>query len=156
MTAPPAPSLPPLHDILQPEGVPVWPPGPGVWIALALLVVTAGTVLYGIWQRGRLRRGALRELTALRQRCGDGEADRFALGVSTLLRRVALSRFPRQQVASLFGGAWLQFLDRSGHTDAFTHGPGRFLGWRLWSGRGAVDVDALERVARAWITTVCR
>ena len=44
-----------------------------------------------------------------------------------LVKRTALSAYPRESVASLTGESWLAFLDRTGNTKAFTQGPGRRL-----------------------------
>jgi Ca-activated chloride channel family protein len=44
-----------------------------------------------------------------------------------LVKRTALATFPRQTVASLSSTAWLEFLDHTGHTKAFTHGRGQLL-----------------------------
>jgi len=44
-----------------------------------------------------------------------------------LMKRTALAAFPCAEVASLSGIEWLRFLDRTGHTDAFTRGHGQLL-----------------------------
>jgi hypothetical protein len=44
-----------------------------------------------------------------------------------LLRRVAVSRHPRAQVASLTGRRWLEFLDSVSGDTGFSGGPGRIL-----------------------------
>ncbi|MCB1720092.1 MAG: DUF4381 domain-containing protein, partial [Candidatus Competibacteraceae bacterium] len=103
-----------LRDIHLPEPVSWWPPAPGWWLLVALsLVVVAGLLwLWRYRRRQTPRRVALAELTRLRadfQRDGDGAA--VATGISALLRRLALTHFPRGQVAGLVGDAWLQFLD---------------------------------------------
>jgi hypothetical protein len=64
-----------------------------------------------------------------------------------------LSAFPRQEVASLTGDAWLEFLDRTGGTTSFSRGPGRVLG----GGQYGVDalkeseIPALLHAAGSWI-----
>ena len=64
------------------------------------------------------RRAALREITAAGQ-------DPAAL--AEILRRTALSAFPRAEVAGLYGDAWLGFLDRAYGGTGFRDGPGRAI-----------------------------
>lgn len=148
-----------LRDIHLPEPVSWWPPAPGWWLlALLSLVVVAGLLwLWRYRRRQTPRRAALAELTQLRatfQRDGDGTA--VAAGVSTLLRRLALVHFPRNQVAGLVGDTWLQFLDRTGGSNLFSAGPGRALIRAPYrrTEAFAFDVEALLNVAEAWIKHV--
>ena len=146
-----------LRDIHLPEPVSWWPPAPGWWLLVALsLVVVAGLLwLWRYRRRQTPRRVALAELTRLRadfQRDGDGAA--VATGISALLRRLALTHFPRSQVAGLVGDAWLQFLDRTGGDNQFSAGPGRALIRAPYRPTEAFEIEALLNVAEAWIKRV--
>jgi hypothetical protein len=122
------------------------------------LLLLGGAVL--IWRRygrGRLRRAAraaLQRVFADHRRHGDPQ--RLLQELSVLLRRIALSYFPRPQVASLSGDAWLGFLDqglvRVGAQPGFLRGPGRVLAEGPFA-RDPTPVDsrALERLCRAWV-----
>ena len=73
-----------------------------------------------------------------------------------LVKRTALAAFPRQQVASLSGAAWLEFLDRTGHTDAFTHGRGQLLPVLSYDPHAssrleAQEVEELFSVVHRWM-----
>ena len=46
---------------------------------------------------------------------------------NVLLRRFALAYYPDQNIASLTGSDWLNFLDQSGKTQDFSRGAGRIL-----------------------------
>jgi hypothetical protein len=72
-------------------------------------------------------------------------------GVSALLKRAALSRFPRAQVAALTGAEWLAFLDRTGGAGAFADGPGRVIADGAYAPRQDCDADALIGLARRWL-----
>jgi hypothetical protein len=104
-----------LRDIHLPEPISFWPVAPGWWIALGLVIVLAiAVLLYRSARRRSLKRAALAELTGIEesyQRSSD--VSQLALEISALLRRVALRRFLRREVASLHGEDWAQFLLRT-------------------------------------------
>lgn len=120
-----------LRDYHLPEPVSWWPPAPGWWLLALLLTVAIGAALWLLlaYRRGSsARRAARRELQALKTTHAAGGDDATLIrGLSRLLRRFALARFPREQVAGLTGEAWLQFLDRYSDDSAFTQGAGRAL-----------------------------
>jgi uncharacterized protein with von Willebrand factor type A (vWA) domain len=61
-----------------------------------------------------VRRAALAELDALAHAYREQrDLAGLAQGLSSLLRRVALARFPREQVAALHGERWRELLARS-------------------------------------------
>jgi Ca-activated chloride channel family protein len=69
---------------------------------------------------------------------------------ASLARRTALAAFPREQVASLTGSAWLSFLDRTGGGHDFSHGSGRSLEISAYR-QSPTDPKALIAVVRRWI-----
>jgi hypothetical protein len=112
-----ATSLDRLHDILVPPVTPWWPPAPGwYWMigGVAVLTVVLALRLFHWWQKNRYRREALAELTRSERRLADPtqRAARLAR-LAELLKRAALSAWPRETVASLTGSSWVAFLDRS-------------------------------------------
>ena len=104
-----------LRDIHVPDPPGFWPPAPG-WIAAACVVIAAGvaaTVIVARWWRaGRVRREALASLRSLRARHQAGApATEIATELSTLVRRFALARRPREEVAGLTGERWIAWLE---------------------------------------------
>ena len=85
----------------------------GGWSARPASVAAGFAVVAAVrhWQRNAYRREALRALET-----ADGR------DISAILKRAALAAFPREQVASLNGAAWLAFLDRTGGTALREHG----------------------------------
>lgn len=120
-----------LRDYHLPEPVSWWPPAPGWWLlALLLLLAIGAAVRWSLAYRRRVaaRRSALRELQTLRAaHDAAGNDATLVRGLSRLLRRFALARFPRERVAGLTGETWLRFLDRYSADRPFTHGVGRAL-----------------------------
>lgn len=96
-------SLNNLIGIVVPDSPPLWPPAPGVWIALAITVLL---ILFTGWRMHKNRkRNAYRKAGLLL--LGDVKT---AHDVSVIMKRVALAAFPREQVASLYGNDWAEFL----------------------------------------------
>lgn len=152
---PAAASLDRLHDLVVPEGVPWWPVAPGWWVLAGLLLAGTAMVAWRAWRR-RLRNAYRREALALIDRLESAPPDSdeaCVSAVSTVLKRAALTVWPRAEVASLSGEAWLRFLDRTAGVECFTAGAGCCLGEGrfLADRRGAVDLPALLEVARLWI-----
>jgi hypothetical protein len=153
-------SLENLYDIITPPPVPWWPLAPGwhvVGAAVVLLAAWAGWRWWKHWQATAYRRTALTALRQLKARTADEAQRAPALQeLPELVKRTALAAFPRQQVASLSGAAWLAFLDRTGHTDAFTRGRGQLLPVLSYDPHAtsrlqAREVEELCSVVRRWI-----
>jgi hypothetical protein len=102
---------------LAPEHAPLvpawWPPAPGWWVlAVLLLAIIVGAIIWWRQPRRRLRRVALRELRRLQS--FDADIAQTARRVQNLLRRYALAMFGPDRVARLSGDAWLQFVAARG------------------------------------------
>jgi hypothetical protein len=153
----PADPLAGLRDWHLPDPVSWWPPAPGWWLLLLLLI--AGVAAYRLWRVLRARalaptRLALVELEVLRGRLADGLGPReFVAALSQLLKRLALVRYRRDEVAGLSGADWLAFLDRSAGTTAFTQGAGSLLADSQFRASAPRDGElaALADLAREWI-----
>jgi hypothetical protein len=140
-----------LRDIHAPAPPSWWPPAPGWWLLGALLLALLawlGYLGWRWWRRQRLRARVLRELAALPV-ADDCQA--LIVGVSALLKRVALRRYPRAQVAELTGRAWLEFLDRTGGHGQFGAGAGQVLEHGPYAPGPQCDPPALRALARAWL-----
>ncbi len=148
----------PLRDIHLPPPVSWWPPAPGWW---GLLAIAVALVALSLWLRHRLRRStvrrtALRELAALERDPALSPSERLQR-LSTLLRRAALSIYPRDEVAGLTGDDWLHFLDRAMDTRQFSQGAGRLLLEAPYRAFIAADDSAKEgailfALCRQWIS----
>jgi len=143
-------SLDRLHDIVVPRPVPLWPPAPAwYWVIgfLLLVVLVLVLALFLYWQRNRYRREAL---ALWRQECHslNDPATRGPglVRLAELLKRTALSVFPRDQVAGLTGTAWFGFLDRTASGSAFTSSDGKPLEDAAYDSRVASTID--EAMAR--------
>ncbi len=139
-----------IHATAAPE---FWPPAPGWWllgIAITVVALYVGRQLTRAWRYRKLQNSVLAELDNLSAHT----PVEIATHTSTLLRRVALMCFDRNEVASLSGDAWLAFLDRTGGNGAFTTGVGQVLATAPYAAHDthAADSDALLSLARQWIS----
>ena len=142
-----------LRDIHLPAQPHSWPPAPGWWLLLALIVATAAAVAvlgWRHWRRARRRRRILAELERIgAQRTGPP----LVAGVAALLKRTALMTHPDADAAALSGDAWLGFLDRTGGDGQFANGPGRVLAAGPYAPTTeGLDKQALLALARRWLT----
>ena len=142
-----------LRDLQTPPEPGWWPPAIGWWLFAIITLVVLGWLLVTIgsaWRRWRQRQ---RQLHRLRELCLNCPTAQLAAELSILLRRLALSRFPREQVAGLYGEDWLRFLNRSAATDQFTHGPGRALLTAPYQPtvKQTDGCQTLPRLAERWI-----
>ena len=142
-----AASLQNLHDIVELPSVPLWPPAIGGYIILSLILAVALLfVVHALirFRRDAYRRSAIAALAAL-------PADENALPqIASLLKRTALVAYPREQVASLTGDEWLQWLtNTSGLTIPVATGEALKDG--LYGGSGVAESQALREFAVKWI-----
>jgi len=147
-------SLQNLNDIVLPGAVPWWPPAPGWYAVLAVLLALLLWVSFRAlkaWRKNTYRRQALRELASIEARGCAAAAD-----VPVLLTRAALSAWPRAGVAARTGAGWHAFLDRTAPGAGFSGGPGVLLdrvsyragGDRVLSGE---EFERLCAAAGHWI-----
>ena len=153
-------SLDRLHDIVEPSRVPWGPPAPGWYYIIALALL--GTIVLAVrallrWQANRYRREALAEWQRLQALLADSSTRPAAIaGLAELLKRTALSVFPRREVAGLSGEQWLKFLDRTGRTNNFSAPAGQFLEAAAYDPRRAAtasesEVGEAASITRDWL-----
>jgi len=118
----------PLRDIHIPEAIGLWPPAIGWWI-LALLIPLLLFLSYKLYKR-ITRKTALKsvkkQLKALKINTHLDEHEKL-IELSSLMRRTAVSIFPREDAASLTGNKWLDFLDKNSPAQLFNTSTGQLL-----------------------------
>ncbi|MCW8934719.1 MAG: DUF4381 domain-containing protein [Gammaproteobacteria bacterium] len=108
----------PLRDIHLPDTVSWWPLAIGWWL-LPLLVLLISFAIYRFIKYKKQNRKiaykkiALNELKDLRLKYKNNDNSvELIRAVSALLRRIALSYLPREDIASLTGQQWTKQLNR--------------------------------------------
>lgn len=144
----------PLKDIHLPAEVSWWPLAPGWWILIGLFLLS----LLAWYFRKTIRRWlapgipkiALNQLDTI---SGNNQLtnQQKIQQISQLLRKVALSTHPREQVAGLAGQQWLEFLDSDDQQHPFSTGAGRILIDAPYRPDVELDIDELIVLTRRWI-----
>ena len=104
-----------LNPLREPDLVSWWPPAPGWWLLLAVVLLALALCLYLGWRyyrRNAYRRRALKQLQEIRQRYRQ-DTPGGAMAINALLKAVALHAYPRREVAASSGAQWLAFLNNA-------------------------------------------
>ena len=148
----------PLRDIHLPDGVSWWPPAPGYWIVLSLLILLLVLAfMFRRWRQRQKRKQTI--LTVFTSLESDYIKNRDPLqlvqALSVFLRRVSLQYFPASGCESLTGRQWLAFLDskRTDSTD-FQTGPGQVLADGPYKKDIEVDAERLLAICKDWLSSV--
>jgi hypothetical protein len=150
-------SLQELRDVHLPDPVSWWPPAPGWWIVAGLVVLSALICVWMIknWRKTKPRRTAIAELRVVSESYHPNQNDQWVVQrLSEIIRRYAMTAFPRAEVAGLTGNAWLQFLDRTGQTNQFTEGAGRLLKSEPYRSQTTMSATELMMLVKLWIHRV--
>ena len=107
-------SLDNLHDILVPDAIGFFPLAPG-WYILSLLLLTLlfhfGYQKYKVYEREQYRRDAEEELEALNDKNREN-----TIALLGLAKRVAISAYGRETIATLDGDRWWDFMETHSKT----------------------------------------
>jgi hypothetical protein len=145
----------PLRDIHLPGAIGWWPPAPGWWILLAMIMAVA--VLAFLRYRSHFReRAALRALKRTLERLAEGAEPTHCLQqISMIVRRFAMSMSERgDAVAGLTGERWLKYLDSRWDRAEFGRGVGRALAFAPYVPPGrirAAEVATLGGLSVEWV-----
>jgi len=160
MKSPDPASLQNLNDIVLPATVGWWPLASVWYVLFGLWLIAFVWFGYRSLQRrinNRYRRAALRELQSLAEQILDAEErDANLRQIPVLLKRTALSVYPRCQVASLSGKDWFHFLNSTLKSPSFTESTASTLNKITYSCGDLTAVDsqattALVRASRHWL-----
>jgi len=146
-----------LKDIHLPESVSWWPPATGYWIIITFIIVSI--LLYFLVKKYRnkykVRKIALTEFNRLKKEY-TSTLNKKALvtSLSELIRRSAISTYPRSDCASLTGKDWLNWLDKQLKKSdiTFSNGPGYLITDFVYSkSQHSDDINALLDLTYKWL-----
>lgn len=117
-------SLQNLNAIVLPAPVDWWPLANGWYVVFGIMLIAVSWFGYRSVQRwfaNRYRRAALQKLQLLAEDIqSEVNRDSSLRQIPILLKRTALSAYPREQVASLSGKDWFGFLNSNIRNPPFT------------------------------------
>ena len=153
-----------LKDIHLPEPVSFWPLATGWWFVIAFgIALSIAAWLYVRRRRRSIRAAALNELQAVRVSYQQNkDSSWLALQLSKLIRRVALMRYPRRDVAALHGEQWLEFVRSTARDPEIATVIAKEMEGAIYAppsdspSSGSSDEQAEEwmQAARAWLGAV--
>jgi len=139
-----ATSLDRLHDLVMPPPEPWWPLTPGWMIVLAVLLLVLLAVLlraFFRWQADRYRREAIQLLD-------DPSFPDSSL--PELVKRVAVTAWPREEVAKLTDRPLLEFLNHTAASE-FSREGGDSLEAAAFNPGSVPDPGDLREAVRKWV-----
>jgi hypothetical protein len=144
--------LAPMRGLEIPDGVSWWPVAMGWWLLLLLSLLLLLGLGHRLYRRFAPRREALGLLNGLARRYREtGDLQHLAMGVSMLLKRVALVKHPRESVAGLGGVPWMAFLDRHGGDGVFGQEELGAMAEVAYGSGKTIDGERLILQAERWI-----
>lgn len=131
-----------------------WPPAPGWWLLLTLIVLgicLGSWLLYRRHRRNAYRRQGVQQLIVINhQYAQDNNASEAITAINALLKSVALQAYPRRDIASISGEQWQAFLDSTAPGGSGFDLSALQAQYRQET--GDTDVQALILGARHWIS----
>lgn len=150
-----------LADIHLPAEVSFWPPALGWWILALLLLIAGSFATRKLYEKAEQRKAcqyALTELESclkrLNESTGQKKLLRYVNDVNTVLRRVALVKFPESNPGSLVGETWIAFIRRTGNSSRLDEQLSAALSHGRFRKQVEVDSQALNQMAHSWILSV--
>ena len=125
-----------IKPVTEPTAISYMPQTSGWLYLLAFFITSTGLILWRKRLRHLKRQHRLAAISLLTQQ------QHSALKISEILKRAALYDFPRQDIASLTGEPWAQFLNQH-----VAH-PEQFKSFYLYAEH---ELPALNKLAIAWL-----
>ncbi|MCC2644287.1 MAG: hypothetical protein K0R94_65 [Burkholderiales bacterium] len=141
-----------MKNVHQPAGISIFPIAIGWYILLILILVIICGLLWWRFIKNKYKKRKTQIYTLLSEIEKSGSNEMLS-DVSILIKRVAIMKFPGVAVHTLFGEKWLEFLDRTGKTNNFTIGDGRYL-LDIYQNRKIENPDGFFACVRQWLGTV--
>jgi len=147
----------PLRDIHLPDPVNWWPLAIGWWL-LPLLIMLISFAIYKFIKYKKQNRKiaykkiALNEFRSIRlQYKKNGNSAELIRAISALLRRIALSYLPRENIASLTGEQWIKQLNQLCSQNIFTTEIASQLENAPYMPESNIDNKKLLATCESWI-----
>jgi len=147
-----------LRDIHLPADPSWWPPAPGWWLLGLCLVVLIYLVLGKLLKWYRIAAPSRKFVNALRSLpiSDPAKSQQNLRSMSRLARQYAITRYGRGRTAGLTGTSWLNFLDQSSASSAFSEGPGKILAEGPYCRPVSHDLEQVRVALEMWARKTAR
>ena len=154
-----------LADIHLPLEISYWPPAPGWWV-LAFLLLAGIIFLFNRFFEHHTQRKICRYALSELENClhnfsqDEGILDanslriRYVNSFNSVIRRVALVHFPEENVASLSGDAWVDFIRKKGNSPHITEEIAAALSFGRFQTECDFDIQEMNDLGKNWITAL--
>ena len=112
--------IPEVEGIIPPDPVSFWPPQPGWYVVIVLLIALITWIVIKMvkdYRRNAYRRMGVQQLEVLK---GSTVDQASLVKLNSLLKAASIRAYSREKVASLSGSKWIEFLSSSCKNDPFT------------------------------------
>lgn len=145
----------PLRDVHSAVAPDWWPPAPGWWVVLALVIVAIAMFAYRgcrRWRRERIRRRLRAELASVEPLAQEDPAA-FLSQLAVLLKRLVIHACDRPELAGVHGSAWRAVLLEVADEDPQLQAAADAVVREQYRppDKQAVPIPALTELARRWV-----
>lgn len=150
----------PLRDIHLPDSVSWWPLAIGWWLFPLFFILLSFAIYKFIKYKKQNRKIAykkiaLNELKGLRLQYENSETSiELTRAISALLRRIALSYLPRENIASLTGTQWTEQLNQLCSQNIFTNEIASQLESAPYMRQSNIDNKKLLTTCELWVQSL--
>lgn len=141
-----------LKNVHLPNGTSIFPIAVGWYLLIILVLLFAAGLLWWKFIKNKYKKQKLQAYAILAE-IEKNKSEEMLSEVSILIKRVAIFKFPRESVHTLFGERWLEFLDKTGKTTDFTNGDGRYL-LNIYQTGQIKNPDKFFACVRQWLGSV--
>ncbi len=145
-----------LKDIHAPKSISMWPATLAWYVLFGLIIfilVYLAIKAFHIYAK-KIRQRTILKLLAEAVALYQTNPALSLANISILLRRIALAKYQRNEVASLHNIAWLNFLDQQIQTTEFSQGIGQVLLTAPYQRSVNVDINCLAQLVERWIRKI--
>jgi hypothetical protein len=146
--------------LIEPAPVPFTFGAPGWYVlAASVCILLCATVWVGVYlyKRNRYRKQALHWLAEREKTLHATNAfELLVYDASMLIKRIAMARYGRNNVAGIDGQAWINFLNKTGRGKQFTDMDAQLLQQTLYSTEKIIsetEANAFVHKTKHWIAT---
>ena len=134
-----------LAPILPPEPVSFWPPKPGWYVVIVILLLLIGFIAHKIVQNKRRNAYRKRALEVHEKLSVQSYQPELIPQLNALLKITALQAgFPRNKVAGLSGREWIHFLELTAYDTQFSHEQSSLLSRGSYASMDQIEVEPAE------------